>query len=59
MLDSGCDISHPDLKENIIGGLNFTNDDGGDKTIFTDYLGHGTHVAGIIAATDNGKELLV
>jgi major intracellular serine protease len=55
VLDSGCDISHPDLKENIIGGLNFTDDDGGDKTIFTDYLGHGTHVAGIIAATDNGK----
>jgi major intracellular serine protease len=55
VLDSGCDINHPDLKENIIGGFNFTDDDGGDEAIFTDYLGHGTHVSGIIAATDNGK----
>ncbi|MED3778575.1 S8 family peptidase [Geobacillus stearothermophilus] len=55
VIDSGCDINHPDLKDNIIGGYNFTNDDEGNKDIFKDYIGHGTHVSGIIAASDNDK----
>ncbi|MCK6207084.1 S8 family peptidase [Bacillus infantis] len=50
VIDSGCDIAHPDLKENIIGVYNFTDDDGGDPGNVTDYAGHGTHVSGIIAA---------
>jgi len=58
VIDSGCDVNHPDLKDNIIGGYNFTNDDGGNKNIFRDYLGHGTHVSGIIAASDNDKGIV-
>ncbi|MEH7336349.1 S8 family peptidase [Neobacillus drentensis] len=53
ILDTGCDLTHPDLKQRIIGGCNFTNDDKGNKTIYKDYNGHGTHVAGTIAATAN------
>lgn len=53
VLDTGCDINHPDLKDRIIGGKNFTDDDRGNPEIFQDYNGHGTHVAGTIAASKN------
>ncbi|MCY9668497.1 S8 family peptidase [Paenibacillus alginolyticus] len=55
ILDTGCDITHPDLKERIVGGINFTNDDGGKTDAYMDYNGHGTHVAGTIAATKNNN----
>ena len=35
-----------------IGGKNFTDDDNGKEDQFNDYNGHGTHVAGTIAAND-------
>jgi major intracellular serine protease len=53
ILDTGCDTDHPDLSLNIIGGKNFTDDDNGNPDIFEDYNGHGTHVAGTIAAKQN------
>nr|WP_087990944.1 S8 family peptidase [Bacillus subtilis] len=53
VLDTGCDISHPDLKNQVIGGKNFTDDDGGKGDVISDYNGHGTHVAGTIAANDS------
>ncbi|AZU61901.1 S8 family peptidase [Neobacillus mesonae] len=53
ILDTGCDVTHPDLKDRIIGGRNFTNDDKGNQDIYMDYNGHGTHVAGTVAATEN------
>lgn len=52
VLDTGCD-HHPELTDRIIGGRNFTDDDRGNPAIFLDYNGHGTHVAGIIAAGEN------
>ncbi len=55
VLDTGCDPEHPDLKNRIAGGRNFTSDDGGNSDIFADYNGHGTHVAGTIAAEGNGS----
>jgi major intracellular serine protease len=54
ILDTGCDVTHPDLSERIIGGRNFTDDDNGNPDVYTDYNGHGTHVAGTIAAVQNG-----
>ncbi|MED1865863.1 S8 family peptidase [Fictibacillus nanhaiensis] len=53
VLDTGCEIHHPDLIDNILGVYNFTEDDNGASSIVTDYLGHGTHVAGIISAKQN------
>ena len=58
VLDTGCDMNHIDLKDRIIGGRNFTKDYEGDPNIYLDNNGHGTHVAGTIAATENGVGVL-
>lgn len=55
VLDTGCDRKHPDLHEQIVGGRNFTDDDGSNPDLFLDYNGHGTHVAGTIAARENNE----
>lgn len=49
VIDTGVDTSHPDLKENIAGCRNFIS----SWLSCDDDNGHGTHVAGIIAAKDN------
>ena len=51
ILDTGIDTTHPDLADRVIGGRNFTNE--GNRSDFTDQNGHGTHVAGTIAAIEN------
>jgi thermitase len=51
IIDSGIDENHPDLKDKIVAGYDFVDND----TVPHDLHGHGTHVAGIAAAiTDNG-----
>lgn len=50
ILDTGIDASHPDLARNVRGGASFVPD---EPTLY-DFNGHGTHVAGIVAALDNG-----
>jgi len=52
VLDTGIDKNHEDL--NVEGGVNCTFIDGcGKEGEFKDLQGHGTHVAGIIAAKNN------
>lgn len=58
ILDTGCDVTHPDLNGRIIGGRNFTDDDHGNPDVYTDYNGHGTHVAGTIAAVQNNNGVI-
>ncbi|WP_281393513.1 S8 family peptidase [Salicibibacter cibarius] len=58
VIDTGCQTDHPDLQERIIGGRNFTTDYNGDETNFSDNNGHGTHVAGTVAATKTGNGVL-
>ncbi|MFP5109649.1 S8 family peptidase [Neobacillus sp. C211] len=58
ILDTGCQKDHPDLKNRIVGGRNFTLDYNRDPNNFNDNNGHGTHVAGTIAADGTGGGVL-
>ncbi|OIK16291.1 peptidase [Bacillus sp. MUM 116] len=62
VIDTGIDANHPDLKANYVGGQSFVPKGGypgndlsetGNPNDVLDREGHGTHVAGSIAA--NGK----
>lgn len=53
VIDTGADLSHPDLAANLLpNGYNF----GDGNAIPQDKLGHGTRVAGVIAAQQNNGQ---
>jgi subtilisin family serine protease len=51
VVDTGVDASHPDLIGQVLTGYDFVDGD----TTTQDGYGHGTHVAGIIAARANNQ----
>ncbi|WP_018922084.1 S8 family peptidase [Salsuginibacillus kocurii] len=53
VLDTGIDGNHPDL--NVVDGESFVQ---GEPDPFQDDNGHGTHVAGTVAALDNNEGVL-
>jgi cell wall-associated protease len=69
VLDSGIDIDHPDLQGRIWRNKKYCPENGNEypekacygynflkkSSLVLDDTGHGTHVAGIIAANTNGK----
>jgi subtilisin family serine protease len=61
IVDSGVDTSHPEFTKRITGGFNAVADEGGgcnggaNAGNYKDNHGHGTHMAGIIAAAVNGQ----
>lgn len=51
VVDTGVDPSHPDLQHRLLAGFDFVNYDRDPS----DDHGHGTHVAGVIAARPNNR----
>lgn len=54
VLDTGCDLSHPDLMLGVLGSKDFS----GSRSGPSDVHGHGTHCAGSIGARLNGDGLV-
>jgi len=52
VVDSGIDPDHPELRGRLVPGYNFWE----DNADTSDRCGHGTHVAGIVAATGHNGE---
>lgn len=53
IIDSGCDNSHPQLRQ-VTRGMDFTNNRDAASWI-TDTMSHGTHCAGIIAGAPSNQ----
>ena len=50
VVDSGVDLTHPDLVTRLLPGRDWVDDD----LVPQDLNGHGTHVAGTVAAAEDG-----
>ncbi|NHN33834.1 S8 family serine peptidase [Paenibacillus sp. S3N08] len=52
IVDTGVDLNHPDLQPNLVPGVNLLN----SKKLPQDDNGHGTNVAGVLAAVGNNDK---
>ncbi len=52
VVDTGVDADHPDLANNVIAGADLAS---GSGSGWVDLTGHGTHIAGLIAAHGHGR----
>lgn len=57
IIDTGIDLDHPDLNVDVERSAEFVSSGPGSKTV-DDGNGHGTHVAGTIAAIDNDIDVV-
>lgn len=58
IVDTGIEPSHSDLAENIGTGECFVSCSDGCETCWDDDNGHGTHIAGTVAAAQNGDGVI-
>ena len=54
VIDSGADLGHPDLAGRLVPGFDFVTPGGTGQ----DQNGHGTHMAAIVAAAQNGTGIV-
>ncbi|CAL9675973.1 hypothetical protein SUDANB105_07886 [Streptomyces sp. enrichment culture] len=54
VIDSGIATSHPDLADQVVGGMDVADNAGWS----VDVIGHGTHCAGTIAGADTGTGVI-
>lgn len=54
VIDTGCDLNHPDLKDNLLEGKNFISPGKPPE----DDNGHGSHVSSTIAAINNSTGMV-
>jgi thermitase len=54
VVDTGCDLDHPDLKDNLLEGKNFVDINQPPQ----DDNGHGSHVSSTIAAINNSTGMV-
>jgi subtilisin family serine protease len=65
IVDSGIETSHPEFANKIRAGFNASSDEGGGCSggaspgVYKDSHGHGTQMAGIIAAAMNGGQGMI
>src|SRR5205823_5202141 len=70
IIDTGCDLNHPDLFRSIVGGWDFVDNDASPTDVkdnidndrngaIDEAFGHGTHVAGIIHLVAPDAQLLI
>lgn len=57
IIDSGVDLDHPDLNVDVARSVTFITS-GPDSQDANDLNGHGTHVAGTVAAIDNDLDVI-